>query len=162
MATKKSSNPLTAISAGCIAGAVEATCVWPMEFIKTQLQLGSKKGTTQLPYNGVSKRKWTHIVPIPKTNIRCSWKRAKHCNWMDMQLDGWIIWRKTDGGDLLPGVMIFRSNCIFYLCTHIIWKLFIILCQVVSGLSYTVRVNGFLRYVTVIAHVVFFFSYFQS
>jgi len=53
MATKKSSNPLTAISAGCIAGAVEATCVWPMEFIKTQLQLGSKKGTTQLPYNGV-------------------------------------------------------------------------------------------------------------
>ena len=52
MATKKSSNPLTAMSAGCIAGAVEATCVWPMEFMKTQLQLGSTSGK-KLPYNGV-------------------------------------------------------------------------------------------------------------
>mmetsp|Transcript_12066 Transcript_12066/g.30569 ORF Transcript_12066/g.30569 Transcript_12066/m.30569 type:complete len:288 (-) Transcript_12066:110-973(-) len=49
MATKKSSNPLTAMSAGCIAGAVEATCVWPMEYMKTQLQLKGSK----LPYNGV-------------------------------------------------------------------------------------------------------------
>ena len=52
MATKKSSNPLTAMSAGCIAGAVEATCVWPMEFMKTTLQLGSTSGN-KLPYNGV-------------------------------------------------------------------------------------------------------------
>lgn len=52
MATKKSSNALTAMSAGCIAGAVEATAVWPMEFIKTQLQLGSKSGS-KLPYNGM-------------------------------------------------------------------------------------------------------------
>ena len=36
MATKKSKNPLTAMTAGCIAGAVEATCVWPMEFIKVR------------------------------------------------------------------------------------------------------------------------------
>lgn len=28
---KKSKNPTTALAAGCIAGAVEATCVWPME-----------------------------------------------------------------------------------------------------------------------------------
>lgn len=49
MATKKSNNPLTAMSAGCIAGAVEATCVWPMEYMKTQLQLKGSK----LPYNGV-------------------------------------------------------------------------------------------------------------
>jgi len=52
MATKKSNNPLTAMSAGCIAGAVEATCVWPMEYMKTQLQLGSTSGA-KLPYNGV-------------------------------------------------------------------------------------------------------------
>lgn len=52
MTTKKSSNPLTAMSAGCIAGAVEATAVWPMEFIKTQLQLGSKGGS-KLPFTGV-------------------------------------------------------------------------------------------------------------
>lgn len=32
--SKKSKNPLTAMTAGCIAGAVEATAVWPMEFIK--------------------------------------------------------------------------------------------------------------------------------
>lgn len=52
MATKKSSNPLTAMSAGCIAGTVEATVVWPMEFIKTQLQLGSKS-SSKLPYTGM-------------------------------------------------------------------------------------------------------------
>ena len=31
---KKSKNPVTAMASGCIAGAVEATFVWPMEFIK--------------------------------------------------------------------------------------------------------------------------------
>ena len=30
----KSKNPLTAMTAGCIAGGVEATAVWPMEYIK--------------------------------------------------------------------------------------------------------------------------------
>ena len=53
MATKKSNNPLTAMSAGCIAGAVEATAVWPMEFIKTRLQLGSKSPGSKLPYSGM-------------------------------------------------------------------------------------------------------------
>lgn len=52
MVTKKSSNPLTAMAAGCIAGGIEATAVWPMEFMKTQLQLGSKSGS-KLPFNGV-------------------------------------------------------------------------------------------------------------
>ena len=42
------------MTAGCIAGGVEATAVWPMEFIKTQLQLQSKaKGGAPLPYNGM-------------------------------------------------------------------------------------------------------------
>lgn len=51
--SKKSKNPLTAMTAGCIAGAVEATCVWPMEYIKTHLQLQSKvKGQKPL-YNGM-------------------------------------------------------------------------------------------------------------
>jgi hypothetical protein len=31
---KTSTNPVTAMASGCIAGAVEATFVWPMEFIK--------------------------------------------------------------------------------------------------------------------------------
>mmetsp|Transcript_1114 Transcript_1114/g.2632 ORF Transcript_1114/g.2632 Transcript_1114/m.2632 type:complete len:291 (-) Transcript_1114:48-920(-) len=48
----KKKNPWTPMAAGCIAGGIEATAVWPMEFIKTQLQLQSKvKG--QLPYNGM-------------------------------------------------------------------------------------------------------------
>ncbi len=42
-------NPLIA---GCISGGIEATAVWPMEFIKTQLQLGGKSGKA-LPYNGM-------------------------------------------------------------------------------------------------------------
>jgi len=54
MATKKSKNPLTAMTAGCIAGGVEATAVWPMEFIKTQLQLQSKSKGAKLPYNSMT------------------------------------------------------------------------------------------------------------
>jgi len=38
------------MAAGCVAGGIEATAVWPMEFIKTQLQLGGKTG--KLPYTG--------------------------------------------------------------------------------------------------------------
>mmetsp|Transcript_91906 Transcript_91906/g.137651 ORF Transcript_91906/g.137651 Transcript_91906/m.137651 type:complete len:291 (+) Transcript_91906:176-1048(+) len=51
--SKKSKNPLTAMTAGCIAGSIEATAVWPMEFIKTQLQLQSKTKGAKLPYNGM-------------------------------------------------------------------------------------------------------------
>mmetsp|Transcript_16713 Transcript_16713/g.25113 ORF Transcript_16713/g.25113 Transcript_16713/m.25113 type:complete len:125 (-) Transcript_16713:1515-1889(-) len=43
--------PLLPMAAGCIAGAIEATAVWPMEYIKTQLQLNAKG--SHLPYNGM-------------------------------------------------------------------------------------------------------------
>ncbi|KAL9191158.1 hypothetical protein ACHAXT_000864 [Thalassiosira profunda] len=46
----KKKNPWTPMAAGCIAGGVEATAVWPMEFIKTQLQLRSQ---ASLPYSGI-------------------------------------------------------------------------------------------------------------
>lgn len=36
---KKSSNPWVSVTAGCIAGGIECVAVWPMEYIKTQLQL---------------------------------------------------------------------------------------------------------------------------
>ena len=49
----KSKNPLSALTAGCIAGGVEATAVWPMEYIKTQLQLQSKAKGAKLPYTGM-------------------------------------------------------------------------------------------------------------
>ena len=52
MSTEKpKTNKLLPLAAGCIAGGVEATAVWPMEFIKTQLQL-QKKGS-KLPYDGM-------------------------------------------------------------------------------------------------------------
>lgn len=51
-AGNKKKNPLLPMGAGCIAGGIEATVVWPMEFIKTQLQLGGKTGAP-LPYNGM-------------------------------------------------------------------------------------------------------------
>lgn len=51
MSTEKpKTNKLLPLAAGCIAGGVEATAVWPMEFIKTQLQL---QGKGKLPYNGM-------------------------------------------------------------------------------------------------------------
>lgn len=31
-------NPLLAMSAGCIAGGIEATAVWPMEYIKVRTE----------------------------------------------------------------------------------------------------------------------------
>ena len=49
----KKKSPLLPMAAGCIAGGIEATAVWPMEFIKTQLQLQSKAQGAQLPYNGM-------------------------------------------------------------------------------------------------------------
>jgi solute carrier family 25 citrate transporter 1 len=52
MSAAKKKNPWTPMAAGCIAGGIEATAVWPMEFIKTQLQLHSK-GKGALPYNGM-------------------------------------------------------------------------------------------------------------
>ena len=51
MAPEKKKNVLLPMAAGCIAGGVEATAVWPMEFIKTQLQLNGKTG--KLPYTGM-------------------------------------------------------------------------------------------------------------
>lgn len=49
--TSKKQGPLLPMAAGCIAGGVEATAVWPMEYIKTQLQLGGRTG--KLPYTGM-------------------------------------------------------------------------------------------------------------
>jgi len=50
---EKKKSPLLAMSAGCIAGAVEATCVWPMEFVKTRLQLQSRAKGAKIPFNGL-------------------------------------------------------------------------------------------------------------
>ena len=56
-ANKKKKSPLLAMASGCIAGGIEATAVWPMEYIKTQLQLHSKRATSSglkpLPYTGM-------------------------------------------------------------------------------------------------------------
>jgi len=55
MASKdgKKRSPFLPLGAGCIAGGIEATAVWPMEFIKTQLQLQSNAKGAVLPYNGM-------------------------------------------------------------------------------------------------------------
>ena len=50
---KKTPSRLLPMAAGCIAGGIEATAVWPMEFIKTQLQLQSKAEGASLPYTGM-------------------------------------------------------------------------------------------------------------
>jgi solute carrier family 25 (mitochondrial citrate transporter), member 1 len=49
---KKSSNPYVATLAGAIAGCVECVMVWPLEMIKTNLQLQAGSGKPQ-PYKGV-------------------------------------------------------------------------------------------------------------
>jgi hypothetical protein len=37
MSGTKKKNPFTPLAAGCIAGGIEATAVWPMEFIKVTI-----------------------------------------------------------------------------------------------------------------------------
>jgi solute carrier family 25 (mitochondrial citrate transporter), member 1 len=54
MPNSKKKHPLLPVAAGCVAGAIEATAVWPLEYIKTQLQLQAKiKGNTPPLYNGM-------------------------------------------------------------------------------------------------------------
>jgi len=48
MSTKKKETPLISVLSGAIAGGVEAIAVWPMEYIKTQLQLQSR-ATNEVP-----------------------------------------------------------------------------------------------------------------
>jgi solute carrier family 25 citrate transporter 1 len=50
---KKSSNPLVSLTAGCIAGGIECVTVWPMEYMKTQLQLQKKTTGVKPPFTGV-------------------------------------------------------------------------------------------------------------
>ena len=50
---KKSSNPWVSLTTGCIAGGIECIAVWPMEFIKTQLQLQTKVAGVKPPFTGV-------------------------------------------------------------------------------------------------------------
>jgi len=47
--SNKKPNPLISLSAGCISGAIEAVAVWPMEYMKTQLQLMGKPLAGQKP-----------------------------------------------------------------------------------------------------------------
>lgn len=49
---KKSNNPKVALLAGVISGSVECVAVWPMEMIKTSLQLQAGSGKPA-PFNGV-------------------------------------------------------------------------------------------------------------
>lgn len=46
---EKKSNPKASLIAGFIAGAIEAITCWPMEYIKTQLQLTSKLPKGEVP-----------------------------------------------------------------------------------------------------------------
>lgn len=85
---KKSTNIYVSLTTGCISGGIEAVCVWPMESIKTQLQLQAKLPAGQKPpftgivsgliyttkttgflslYNGLGV---TLIGSIPKAGIR--------------------------------------------------------------------------------------------
>ena len=50
---KKSSNPWVSLTTGCIAGGIECVAVWPMEYIKTQLQLQTKVAGVKPPFTGV-------------------------------------------------------------------------------------------------------------
>mmetsp|Transcript_32656 Transcript_32656/g.38030 ORF Transcript_32656/g.38030 Transcript_32656/m.38030 type:complete len:292 (-) Transcript_32656:334-1209(-) len=50
---KPKTNRWLPLASGCVAGGIEAIAVWPMEYIKTQLQLQSKAKGVKLPYNGM-------------------------------------------------------------------------------------------------------------
>jgi solute carrier family 25 citrate transporter 1 len=41
------------LTTGCISGGIEAICVWPMEYMKTQLQLQRVVPGVAPPFNGI-------------------------------------------------------------------------------------------------------------
>lgn len=49
---RRSQQSIVTIASGCICGAIEAITTWPLEFIKTQLQLQSKLNL-RLPFNNI-------------------------------------------------------------------------------------------------------------
>lgn len=55
--SKKSSNPVVSLTSGCIAGAVEAMCVWPLEFVKASRVHNSSILLTVIHY-GHTLRYW--------------------------------------------------------------------------------------------------------
>lgn len=47
-------DPSISLAAGCLAGAVECCCTWPMEYVKTQLQTFRKvSGGKPPPFTGI-------------------------------------------------------------------------------------------------------------
>ena len=47
-------SPISSLGVGCVAGGIEAVAMWPMEFMKTKLQLQSKyRGGPRLPFTRV-------------------------------------------------------------------------------------------------------------
>lgn len=51
---KKKGSPMVSLVAGSISGCIECTCTWPMEYIKTQLQLQRNLPAGQKPpFNGI-------------------------------------------------------------------------------------------------------------
>lgn len=50
---KKSTDPRVSLVTGCIAGGIECISVWPMEYIKTQLQLQKVVAGQKPPFTGV-------------------------------------------------------------------------------------------------------------
>ena len=54
MAAPKKKTTSISLAAGCVAGAVECCCTWPMEYIKTQLQsFRTVKGGPAPPFTGI-------------------------------------------------------------------------------------------------------------
>ena len=117
------------MSAGCLAGGIEATAVWPMEFIKTQLQLQSKvpkhKGAAAtaaagVPYTGMisglsytvrTTGFWslyrglapTLLGSMPKAGIRFGLNSALKDYWRD-PLTGHLTPAQNFGAGLGAGV----------------------------------------------------------
>ena len=50
--SSKKVNPWVSLTTGCISGGIECVAVWPMEFIKTQLQLQKVVAGVKPPYTG--------------------------------------------------------------------------------------------------------------
>jgi hypothetical protein len=49
----KKKNPMVPVITGAISGGIECVSVWPMEFIKTQLQLQKQVAGVKPPYTGM-------------------------------------------------------------------------------------------------------------
>jgi solute carrier family 25 citrate transporter 1 len=93
---------LLVMAAGCIAGAIEATATWPMEYIKTQLQLQQRP------------------LPVMTQRLTSSWDNAPTMDGISMTLSAVMLEEELNA----PPYTDMISGIVYTVRVHGFWALY--------------------------------------